>query len=279
MAEALRQVGVRPRPAGRRRGRPPAAGRAARAAPGCRSRRARSACRCARVRRPVSMSKSRLRAAARPDPHGAVGVAQRLLRVRCTFGHRHGGPVPRPPGRNSSIRGASPESAAAGAKASTSCRGRPAKLPTRDPARRRGREGPVTKLRRTPSAGGSPSPPSGPSPFCCPSPPGVCAISAARGSSCWRTPEQATAPSVRCRAWGAASNVRSRSSAGSPPGCRASAVRALRGTPGVRSVHADRRFMLRSTTDAPATPSTTLDTLRGAVGAETRRRRPPPTSR
>jgi serine protease AprX len=47
-----------------------------------------------------------------------------------------------------------------------------------------------------------------------------------------------------------------------------SAVRALRGTPGVLSVHADRRFKLRSTTDAPATPSTTLDTLRGAVGAE-----------
>ena len=48
-----------------------------------------------------------------------------------------------------------------------------------------------------------------------------------------------------------------------------SAVRALRGTPGVLSVHADRRFTLRSTTDAPpATPSTTLDTLRGAVGAE-----------
>ena len=48
-----------------------------------------------------------------------------------------------------------------------------------------------------------------------------------------------------------------------------SAVHALRGTPGVLSVHADRRFKLRSTTDAPAAPSTTLDTLRGAVGAET----------
>ena len=48
-----------------------------------------------------------------------------------------------------------------------------------------------------------------------------------------------------------------------------SAVRALRGTPGVRSVNRDRRFKLRSTVDAPVAPSTTLDTLRGAVGAET----------
>jgi serine protease AprX len=48
-----------------------------------------------------------------------------------------------------------------------------------------------------------------------------------------------------------------------------SAARALRGTPGVRSVNADRRFRLRSTVDAPAAPSTTLDTLRAAVGAET----------
>jgi hypothetical protein len=47
-----------------------------------------------------------------------------------------------------------------------------------------------------------------------------------------------------------------------------SAVRALRSTPGVRSVHADRRFVLRSTTDAPATPSTTLDSLRATVGAD-----------
>ena len=55
-----------------------------------------------------------------------------------------------------------------------------------------------------------------------------------------------------------------------------SAVRALRGTPGVLSVHADRRFKVRSTTEvsagllaeAPATPSTTLDTLRATVGAD-----------
>ncbi|MGZ8695602.1 MAG: S8 family serine peptidase [Gaiellaceae bacterium] len=47
------------------------------------------------------------------------------------------------------------------------------------------------------------------------------------------------------------------------------AVRALRGTPGVLSVHADRRFKLRSTTDPSLAPSTTLDTLRTAVGAET----------
>jgi serine protease AprX len=45
-------------------------------------------------------------------------------------------------------------------------------------------------------------------------------------------------------------------------------VHALRGTPGVRSVHADRRFALRSTTDAPAAPSTTLDTLRAATNAD-----------
>jgi serine protease AprX len=48
-----------------------------------------------------------------------------------------------------------------------------------------------------------------------------------------------------------------------------SAVRALRGTPGVLSVNRDRRFKLRSTTDASLAPSTTLDTLRGAVGADT----------
>ena len=46
------------------------------------------------------------------------------------------------------------------------------------------------------------------------------------------------------------------------------AVRALRSTPGVRSVHADHRFVLRSTTDAPATASTTLDSLRATVGAD-----------
>jgi Subtilase family len=48
-----------------------------------------------------------------------------------------------------------------------------------------------------------------------------------------------------------------------------SAVRALRGTPGVRSVNADRRFTLRSTTAAPASPSTTLDTLSATVNADT----------
>jgi serine protease AprX len=48
-----------------------------------------------------------------------------------------------------------------------------------------------------------------------------------------------------------------------------SAVRALRGTPGVRSVNADRRFTLRSTTDPAGAPSTTLDTLRTAVDADT----------
>jgi subtilase family protein len=47
-----------------------------------------------------------------------------------------------------------------------------------------------------------------------------------------------------------------------------SAVRALRGTPGVRSVNADRRFTLRSTTDTAASPSTTLDTLRATVDAD-----------
>ena len=48
-----------------------------------------------------------------------------------------------------------------------------------------------------------------------------------------------------------------------------SALHALRGTPGVLSVHADRRLTLSSTTDAPATPSTTLDAVRTAVGADT----------
>ena len=49
-----------------------------------------------------------------------------------------------------------------------------------------------------------------------------------------------------------------------------SAVRALRGAPGIRSVHFDRRYVLRSTDEvAPATPSTTLDTLRATVGAAT----------
>jgi hypothetical protein len=46
-----------------------------------------------------------------------------------------------------------------------------------------------------------------------------------------------------------------------------SALGALRGTPGVRSVNRDRRFKLRSTTNASLSPSTTLDTLRGIVGA------------
>jgi subtilisin family serine protease len=45
-------------------------------------------------------------------------------------------------------------------------------------------------------------------------------------------------------------------------------VAALRRTAGVRSVHADRRFALRSTSDAPATASTTLDVVRAAVGAD-----------
>jgi hypothetical protein len=47
-----------------------------------------------------------------------------------------------------------------------------------------------------------------------------------------------------------------------------SAVRALRGTSGVHSVTADRRYQLRSTTDAPAAPSTTLGMLRATVGAD-----------
>ena len=47
-----------------------------------------------------------------------------------------------------------------------------------------------------------------------------------------------------------------------------SAVRALRGTRGIRSVHFDRAYHLRSTADvAPATPSTTLGSLRATVGA------------
>jgi hypothetical protein len=46
------------------------------------------------------------------------------------------------------------------------------------------------------------------------------------------------------------------------------ALGALRATPGVRSVNRDRRFTLRSTSDASLSPSTTLDTLRGIVGAD-----------
>jgi subtilisin family serine protease len=47
-----------------------------------------------------------------------------------------------------------------------------------------------------------------------------------------------------------------------------SAVRALRGARGIKSVNPDRAFHLRSTTDAaPATASTTLDILRSTVGA------------
>jgi serine protease AprX len=46
------------------------------------------------------------------------------------------------------------------------------------------------------------------------------------------------------------------------------AVRALRGARGIKSVNQDRAFHLRSTSDvAPATASTTLDTLRSTVGA------------
>ena len=47
-----------------------------------------------------------------------------------------------------------------------------------------------------------------------------------------------------------------------------SALHALRSTPGVRSVNADRKFTLRSTTDVPATQSTTLAALRTTVGAD-----------
>jgi serine protease AprX len=46
------------------------------------------------------------------------------------------------------------------------------------------------------------------------------------------------------------------------------AVRALRGTRGIRSVHRDRAYHLRSTADVPATASTTLDTLRSTVDAD-----------
>ena len=63
--------------------------------------------------------------------------------------------------------------------------------------------------------------------------------------------------------------MRSRSSTGSPPGCRGARSTRCAAHRESLSVHADRRFKLRSTTDAPAAPSTTLDTLRGAVGAET----------
>ncbi len=51
-----------------------------------------------------------------------------------------------------------------------------------------------------------------------------------------------------------------------------SAVRALRGVRGVRAVHRDRSYALRSAAEVvvtPATPSTTLDALRGTVNAGT----------
>ena len=48
-----------------------------------------------------------------------------------------------------------------------------------------------------------------------------------------------------------------------------SALHALRGTPGVRSVSADRRFKLRSSEDEPVTPPTTLGAVNGAIGAGT----------
>jgi serine protease AprX len=48
-----------------------------------------------------------------------------------------------------------------------------------------------------------------------------------------------------------------------------SAVRALRGARGIKSVNRDRAFQLRSTNDVvPATVSTTLDSLRGTIGAD-----------
>jgi serine protease AprX len=48
-----------------------------------------------------------------------------------------------------------------------------------------------------------------------------------------------------------------------------SAVRALRGARGIKSVNRDRAFHLRSTSDVlPATVSTTLDSLRGTIGAD-----------
>jgi serine protease AprX len=48
-----------------------------------------------------------------------------------------------------------------------------------------------------------------------------------------------------------------------------SAVRALRGARGIKSVNRDRAYHLRSTTDVvPATVSTTLDSLRGTIGAD-----------
>ena len=48
-----------------------------------------------------------------------------------------------------------------------------------------------------------------------------------------------------------------------------SAVRALRGARGIKSVNRDRAYHLRSTTDiVPAAASTTLDSLRGTIGAD-----------
>src|SRR5699024_10946492 len=46
-----------------------------------------------------------------------------------------------------------------------------------------------------------------------------------------------------------------------------SAVRALRGAREIESVNRDRAYHLRSTADVPATTSTTLDSVRGTIGA------------
>ena len=239
------------------------------------SRRARSACRCARVRRPVSMSKSRLRAAARPLRHG-VGRAWSsvLLRVRCTFAVI-GSPArfPDPNGRNLSLAGDSDRICRRPRQSFHNLprvprRSSQALLRRRSPGRRRRCE---QTSRHTPFAGGSPSPPSGPSLVLCSfTPPQASAHRAqlARRRDGGRRSRQR--PGARGAGPGGPRRcVRSRSSMGSPPGCRAARCArcaALRGilpstaTAASRCARTDRR--------APATPSTTLDTLRGTVGAD-----------
>ena len=100
-------------------------------------RRARSACRCARVRRPVSMSKSRLRAAAKPVRTAPAAWSSVLLRVRCTIGViGRAAPVPRPQGQELVDPADVSARICRGPRESFhKLRGRLAKLPRRVPAR------------------------------------------------------------------------------------------------------------------------------------------------
>ena len=202
-----------------------------------------------------SRSKSRLRAAARPSDapwHGRGFCSGLFCTVRSSAAWRN---FLHP--RLQLRAAARSRSANARAKASTSCRGRSASC--QDLILRRGgaERASVIKIRRRPSLGISLAA-LGPSPSWCPS----CRrrpsrISAGRASSSWRMQRR-----QRPRTCGAGPGGRVEREI---PLIRGFSARVPRGAcarcadSGVRSVHADHRFVLRSTTDAPATPSTTLD--------------------